>query len=630
MAPLVSVNNLSKFVGEHYLFDGLSVVVNENEKLAIIGRNGSGKSTLLKILAGLEEAENGEIVKRKDLRLAYVPQDDCFNESLTPLAIVLESVPSHHTRKEEVAKHALEQVGFTRPAEYAEQQVKGLSGGWRKRLAIARELAREPNLLLLDEPTNHIDISGILELQELLCRLPCAVVFVSHDRYFIESIAERIVELDKRYPKGHLSNKGTYSDFIEKRVEFLEQLESYRASLSNKVRMEIAWLRRGARARATKAKGRIKAAHAMICELDGIDLREERTKMGFQSSGRRTKELIKLEEVCVAFGDKSVLKNLNLLLTSGTCLGIAGANGSGKTTLLRLLSGEIQPDSGNVWRAPNLRLAYFAQGRSQTNPALTLHRTLCPEGDTVCFGDQTLHVVSWAKRFLFRPEQLQISVGQLSGGEQARVLLARLMLEPADILLLDEPTNDLDIPTLEVLEETIREFSGAVILVTHDRYLLDTLSTSILGLIPNRQAQLFTGYAQFETKLEAQRATQLEIQSNRKGTSAAERETCPDKYALAKDGGKSTPQGEAKESRLKNLGQLTNKQITARRRELAKIESKIQTLEGQTAVIQEKICSAEIASNPRLLAESINLLSVNQEKVEELYRGWEELAESLE
>ena len=349
----------------------------------------------------------------------------------------------------------LGRAGFLDP----DAVVAQLSGGWRRRLSIARELIRRPDLLLLDEPTNHLDIEGVRWLEEILLANRGASVIVSHDRYFLENVCTRIAEVNRIYPDGVFTTSGKYSDFLEKREDYLESQAKEREALANLVRREIEWLRRGAKARTSKSKSRIANAGELQVKLaDSLDrARVGTADIDFTGTGRRTKRLVTAEHIARGFGDRMLFRDVSFALGPGMRLGLLGANGSGKTSLLKILAGEAKPDAGTVEFADALRIVYFDQNREQLEPEVTLRRALAPAGDSVIFQDRVIHVASWARRFLFRQDQLELPVGRLSGGEQARVLIARLMVKPADLLLLDEPTNDLDIPTLEILEESLLE-----------------------------------------------------------------------------------------------------------------------------------------------------------------------------
>ena len=351
-----------------------------------------------------------------------------------------------------------------------------------------------------DEPTNHLDLAGIEWLEALLEEAAFASVIVSHDRYFLENIATEMAELSRVYPDGMLRVRGNYSTFLEKKEEFLHAQSKRQEALENLVHNEIEWLRRGAKARTRKSKARIGKANELMGDLADLNARTRTAtaQIDFSASDRKTKRLIELEDVSLPHRRSNVLfENLNFVITAGMRVGLVGPNGSGKTTLLRLLRGELTPSSGEIRRADWLRIVYFDQTR-ELDSNVTLRRALAPEGDSVIYQDRVIHVASWAARFLFTSEQLNQPVERLSGGERARVLIAQLMLQPADVLLLDEPTNDLDIPTLEILEESLLEFRGSLVLVTHDRYMLDRVSNIVLGLDGQGGAESFADYSQWE------------------------------------------------------------------------------------------------------------------------------------
>ena len=364
----------------------------------------------------------------------------------------------------------------------------------------------EPDVLLMDEPTNHLDVEGILWLERLLRAEARAFLVVSHDRRFLEAVTSRMIEINRSYPTGVFEAKGHYSDFLEQRDAALQAQANYEASLANRVRREVEWLRRGPKARTTKAKSRIDSAGRLIEELNSADARKDQGTAGinFTASGRRSKQLVEATQLCKSLGGRPIVKDLDLLLGPGQRLGLLGPNGSGKSTLLKLIAGTLKPDSGTITRADKLRVVTFEQHRESLDQSSSLRRSLAPHGDAVVYQDRSIHLVSWAKRFLFRPEQLDLPVSRLSGGEQARLLIARLMLQPADLLILDEPTNDLDIPTLDVLEDSLLEFPGALMLVTHDRWLLDRVSTILLAMDGTGQTEWFADYAQWESAQERQ------------------------------------------------------------------------------------------------------------------------------
>lgn len=595
---LLSCESLGKSYGVKPLFKDLSLGLCEGDHVGLIGPNGSGKSTLLKILAGLEDPDYGTRSVRRQLRIGYVPQEPLFAEEHSvedALAQVLsEEGLDPHEHGGRIAK-VLSLGGFVR----SDQFVSTLSGGWKKRLAIARSLMSEPDVLLMDEPTNHLDVEGILWLEGLLKAEPHAFVVISHDRRFLESVTTRIWELDRRYANGLFQVNGRYSEFLEQREAMLQAQADYQASLANRVRREVEWLRRGPKARTTKAKARIDQAGRMIDELQDIESRQASASAGidFTASGRKSKKLIEVIGLGKSLGAQRIIDNLDLQLGPGERIGLLGPNGSGKSTLLKLLAGTLKPDAGIITCADRLRIVTFEQHRDSLDQQATLRRALAPAGgDAVVYQDRSVHLVSWAKRFLFKPEQLDLPVSRLSGGEQARLLIARLMLQPADLLLLDEPTNDLDIPTLDVLEDSLLEFTGALVLVTHDRWLLDRVSTRLLALDGTGRAEWFADYAQWEA--------------------AQAKKTVEDKKSqISKES--STPAGQ---SRRKSLSYKEQK-------EWEQIETKILEAEERVAACQAAANDPSIASSAADLQERYAALHAAQADVERLYARWAELDE---
>jgi ABC transport system ATP-binding/permease protein len=594
---LISCQNISKTFGVRTLFEDLSLTIAEGERIGLIGPNGSGKSTLVSILAGIEKPDDGIVAFRKNVRLGYVPQESRFEAGQTVRSILDDALRGRHLEdyeRESLINVAAGRVGF----DSMDVDASALSGGWKKRLAIARELALDPDVLLLDEPTNHLDLDGILWLEKLLSTSSFASLVVSHDRYFLENVTSDMVEINRIYPEGIYRVKGNYSEFLLKREEFIEVQNKQRESLENTVRREVEWLRRGPKARTTKSKARIDQAGRMISDLADMQARAVTgtTRIDFSASGRKTKRLVTVEGLRKELGGRTLFRNLELNLAPGVRLGLVGPNGSGKTTLLRILAGELEPDGGTVDRADGLRVVYFDQHREQLDPSVQLKNALCPHGDHVIFRDRPIHVASWARRFLFRSEQLELTVDRLSGGERARVQIANLMLRPADVLMLDEPTNDLDINTLEVLEENLMDFAGALVLVTHDRYMLDRVSTIVLGLDGSGESALFADYSQWE-----QFRTELASARDQREASAA----------AAK------PQSSTSQQK-KRLSYMEQ-------REWDQIESLIHAAEETLAQIQHDLQDPIVTSDPRRLQETYAKLQPAQAEVDRLYERWAEL-----
>jgi ABC transport system ATP-binding/permease protein len=589
MGILLSVSGIRKSYGARTLFENLSLSIADGDRAGLIGPNGSGKTTLLKILAVREAADAGERALRKLTKVAYVPQDSFFEPEETVgsvLRAAMEGLPLLDEEKAACTQMMLGRAGF----DTFSTPASALSGGWRKRLAIAAALVMSPDLLLLDEPTNHLDLEGILWLEKSIQTVNACLV-VTHDRYFLENVATRMVEVNPVYPQNTFQVTGNYSEFLERREEFLEAQTKQQRSLATKVRREVEWLRRGPKARTGKSRARIDAAGQLIEELAAVTTRNRTltAKIDFTETDRRTKRLIEAEGIGKSLGGRTLFQNLNLTLSPGIRVGLMGANGSGKTTLLKILAGELAPDEGTIRRADRLRIVSFAQDRgAHLDPDLSLRCTLCPEGDSVIFRGRPIHVAGWAKRFLFRDDQMETPIARLSGGERARVMIARLMLAPADVLLLDEPTNDLDIPTLEVLEESLLDFAGAIVVVSHDRYLLDRVSTIVIGL-DQGQGGVFADYSQWESSRNA---------------------PAPGKSAVTET---PAPLRDAPKRKLSYLEQ----------REWDGMEARILQAEQQLSARQLEL--QEAASGGKGVAEAYEKVREAQGLIEDLYARWAEL-----
>ncbi|WP_232055974.1 ABC-F family ATP-binding cassette domain-containing protein [Tuwongella immobilis] len=598
MSLLVSVQGISKNYGRGVLFSDLSLDLKAGERVGLIGPNGAGKSTLLKILADLETPDDGTRTVRRGIRIGYVAQDDTFPAGQSVCSIVVSSLakePLEDHEKLTRAQIVLDQVGFAD----IDQPAATLSGGWRKRLSIACQLARQPDLLLMDEPTNHLDLPGVVWLEQLLRSSPFAYLAITHDRAFLRAIADEIIEISRIYPGGYFRSDGNYDTFADRKERFLEAQAQRETSVANQVRRETEWLGRKAAARTRKASSRIEDAMNRRDELADLRSRNQATGsagIDFVGTGRQTRKLITGNNLSKSLGGRRLFSGLDLILAPGTKLGLLGANGSGKSTLLKLFSGELQTDTGEVLRADGLRVATFEQGRSALDPNIPLRRALCANSDTVIYRDRPMHIIAWAKQFLFHPEQLDLEISALSGGEQARVRIAQLMLQPADLLLLDEPTNDLDIPALEVLEDSLSEFPGAVVLVSHDRELMDRLCTEYVGFDGKGGCGMFGSVSQWLTAME-----RAESQSQ---SAVTERAT------------KSEP---AKSTKSKTVKLSYREQ-----QELDGIESAIATAEESVVELQAQVESAATGPHAALTA-ACQALEAAQAKVEQLYARWQEL-----
>jgi ATP-binding cassette subfamily F protein uup len=596
VALLLNARNLAKSYGATPLFENISLNIEEGDRVGLIGPNGAGKSTLLEILARRRDPDEGEVAIRNNTRVSYVAQDSQFTSDQTVRSVIRRALArsaipeSEHDARE---AETLGRTGFTD----LDIEAAMLSGGWRKRVAIAEALVVDPDILFLDEPTNHLDLAGIEWLERVLQSSKFACIVVSHDRYFLETIATSMAELSRVYPGGLLRVNGNYSTFLEKKSEFLAAQAKRQEALENRVRTEMEWLRRGPKARGTKAKARIDNAREMIGELAGLNSRSRTgtAQIDFSATERKTKRLIELAGVSYSFGERTLFDRLDFTITAGMRVGLVGPNGSGKTTLLRLIRGDLDPQQGDIRRAQSLRTVYFDQNRP-LDPELSLRRALAPHGDSVIYQDRTIHVASWAARFLFSNEQLNQPISRLSGGERARVLIAQLMLEPADILLLDEPTNDLDIPTLEILEESLVEFRGALVLVTHDRYMLDRVSTVVLGLDGQGGAKRFADYSQWEL-----------WQSER---------------IQPKSKTKPKPEGALPRPVKKKLSYLEN-------RDWETIETRIGEAEQTLAAKRAMLEDPGVLRDPVRLEQVYREMEEAQSAVDTLYTRWAELEEKM-
>jgi ATP-binding cassette subfamily F protein uup len=599
---LIGVHQVSKAFASRSLFSELTFAIGSGERVGLIGPNGAGKTTLLNILAGKIQPDSGRLTVRNGLRVGLLEQVPQFRPRATIISTIQEGVKDIHDWEDMVrVDEALARMSLSKFE--PEHPVDQLSGGWRKRVALARELARQPDLLLLDEPTNHFDVESILDLESIFTSAPFATLTITHDRLFLQRVASRIIEVDRRHAGGLLSVQGDYAAFLDVRAQTIATQETRETKLRNTLRRETEWLRRGAKARQAKQTARVKGAQQLADTVGDLAQRNvvAKVRMDFVATDKNPKKLIEAKEISKAYGGIEVIPKMDLLITPKSRIGLMGVNGSGKSTLIRLLTLEEKPDTGQVRHAEKLRVSYFEQNRESLDPNQTVFRTICPLGDHVEYAGRMVHAKGYLARFLFSGEQMETEVRKLSGGEQSRLLLARLMLTECNLLVLDEPTNDLDMATLDTLAEVLAEFNGAIVLVTHDRYFLDQVTNQILAFgfdeRGRKEITSMVGLEQWEEWHEVQtaRAERIKARSTSTQSNAA-----------------------VKAVTEKGLSQKEQKELT-------RIESEIVKAEQQLAKLADESTQAGREGDSSALIVLSKKLAETQSQVDELYARWEAL-----
>ncbi len=597
---LVNVFDLHKSFASKDLFGGISFGINEGERTGLVGPNGSGKSTLMKIIAGIASPDSGRVTKRKGLRIGFLEQTPIFDEGET----ILSSLLSAGADPDESYSKAFEWIGNLKLSQFGDEfLVRDLSGGWQKMVALGRELMKEPELLLLDEPTNHLDISSILWLENFLRQASFSILMVTHDRLFLQRVVNRIMDLDPRNPHHLLIAEGDYAQYLETKDLEMAALARHQKVLTNTLRRETEWLRRGAKARQTKQTARLDAAQDLKQTVQDLQKKNlhQKVKIDFGEIEKSPQKLIEAKQISKSYGSKKLFADLNVLIRRKSRLAILGDNGTGKSTLIQILLKKQDPDSGSVFHADGLKIAYFEQSRETIDPNASVLKNVCPQGDYVSFQGKFIHVRSYLDKFLFFGHQSELPAHRLSGGEKARLRLAQLMLIEAQVLVLDEPTNDLDSDTLNVLEEALNEFPGALILVTHDRFFLDSVADELLAFpkpgSSDPQLLRFSDYWQWENWFQENPSDSV---------------TSPPFSAAAKDQGASAgPKG-----RLSYKEKL----------ELENMESSILNLETEQKRLEELSQSSSASSDNKKLQEISKELAQVSVKIEEQYQRWSELS----
>ncbi|QSQ16802.1 ABC-F family ATP-binding cassette domain-containing protein [Myxococcus landrumensis] len=632
---LLRAANVQLSFGSRTVFQGLTFTIEEGERVGLVGVNGSGKSSLMKILAGAARADTGELQLRRQARVTYLPQEPEFAEGATvaselsvaqgplrealaaqaDLAKRLEAAPAGVAQEKLMEQLAtlsdrIEQMGGWDTEHHAktlldrlgvkdwDRPVAQLSGGLRKRVAIARALLTRPDLLLLDEPTNHLDADTVDWLEEELDKLPGALLLVTHDRYFLDGLVDRIVEIQ---PGGGVTSyPGNYQAYVEQKMVAQENAEVAQHKRERWIAQEVAWLRRGPEARRTKSKARIDRAQKLMAEK-GFQ-RPKVADLRVAAAPRLGHTVIESEGLEKSFGERKVLQGVDFRLQRGERVGLVGPNGVGKTTFLRVLLGELPPDGGKLVIGKNTKVAYYDQSRAQLDPEQTVYDAASQGEDWVELGDQKVALRDYLDDLLFPVPMQRMKVRALSGGERNRLLLARLFLEGANVLVLDEPTNDLDIVTLNILERLLLDFGGSTLLVTHDRYFLDKVATSILTFEGEGRVTRYEGnYAMYR---------RLKEQADAQAAAAA-----PAKAAPKKD----EPPAPSKQAR--KAGKLSYKD----QRELDGMEATIEAAETRKASLEAQLADPAVYSNGSKVADLQKDLDGAISEVDRLYVRWQEL-----
>lgn len=581
--PILTIKGARLSFGTNELFTNVELYINRGDKISLVGRNGCGKSTLLKVIARDIEPDAGEIFVQPGVKVSYMPQDPDFSGYATLREVVLSGLPEHERGQEYRADILIEQFDI-RAAQSPEQS----SGGERKKAALAKALINEPDILLLDEPTNHLDMPTIEKLEKIIADFRGAVILISHDRMFLSNTSRTTFWLDRGILRRN--NKG-FRYFEEWQEQVIDQEIIEQKYLNKKIEEETEWLHKGVTARRKRNQGRLRRLQQLRQERREQIRQIGSVKLEVEEGELRSKMVIEAKHVCKAFGDREIVKDFSTRIIKGNKIGIVGPNGAGKTTLIKLLTKRLEPDSGHVRIGKNLEEAYFDQNRLTLDPKKTLWKTLCNEGDHIFVRGSYRHVVAYLKDFLFRPDQAQCPVSALSGGEKNRLMLAVALAQPSNFLVLDEPTNDLDMDTLDLLQEVLDEYEGTILLVSHDRDFIDRVVTSVIYMPGNGSVSEHAGsYSDLLEKLKSK----IPVKKENK------------KEALPKK--EETPKSETKKT-----GRLSYNQ-----------QRLLEILPGKISELEKQIGDTETA-----LSDS-SLYTENPEKFDALTKQLEELKAELE
>ena len=598
---ILNVEKVSKTYGEKELFNNISLGINSGDKIGLIGVNGTGKSTLLKIIAGVEEPDEGQVVKGKGIELAYLAQTPLYYENENVLEYVMRG---KHADSQPKAKEILNKLGITNHG----AMMNILSGGQKKRAALARTLVEPARLLILDEPTNHLDNDMVLWLEQFIKNFKGELIMVTHDRYFLDNVTNRIVELDKASLYSYDTN---YSGFLELKTQREEMERATEAKRQNILRKELAWIRRGCQARSTKQQARIDRFEDMKEASKQARARFDKQLMDMNSvSSRLGRKTVELHNICKSFGERTIIDDFTYIFLRDDRIGIVGDNGCGKSTLMKIIAGQLEPDSGSVEVGETVRIGYFMQENEPLDDSLTVLEFVRSIGEYVTTADGKATASQMCEKFLFTPKQQWTPISKLSGGEKRRLYLLSVLMSAPNVLILDEPTNDLDIETLEILEEYLDGFAGIVITVSHDRYFLDRVVDRIFAFeAGGHLTQYEGGYTDYRDKCVS---SIYNVASN--GTS---------------DTSKSPAAGQVKKAY--NSHEYKIKFTYMEQKEYETIDDDIEELENRVSELDDEI--AKNATSYSKLAELTKEKEEVERRLEEKMERWEylnDLAEKIE
>ncbi len=597
---LLHLRNIHLENGDNRLFDGIELQIEQGERLCLVGRNGTGKSTLMKLLCREVQADDGEIIHSPNLKIARLQQDVPHGSAARVFEIVAEGLRDLHPEDEWQVQWKVDTV-LSRLQLDGDVTFDSLSGGWKRRALLARALVAEPDLLLLDEPTNHLDIPAIEWLEEFLLGYNGTLLFVSHDRAFVQKLATRIIELDR----GKLTSwVGTYQQYQERKQAALEAEAQQAALFDKRLADEEVWIRQGVKARRTRNEGRVRRLESMREEFKQRRNLQGKVRAEIGQADASGKLVIEATNLNYAWHDKPLIQNFSTTVLRGDKIGIIGANGVGKTTLIKLLLGQIQPNSGKLDMGTRLQIAYFDQHRAQFEDEKNLRDNLAPGADYVEVNGQKKHIISYLQDFLFTPLQIQKPVKVLSGGERNRLLLARLFAQPSNLLVLDEPTNDLDAETLELLEELLIEYQGTLLLISHDRSFLNSVVTRSIVFEDGTIGEYAGGYDDWLMQrpvLEKPAAPKAEKSTEKSADKAA------------------APKTEAKPAAKKKLS-------FKEQRELEQLPARIEALETAMVALQAAMGTAEFyQQNASAITAKQQELQTLETQLEQAFTQWEML-----